>query len=156
MARSESKADLDNARTIIENIADLLQYICLVQPFVTVMTHLCEEARDLVLAESIANTPVEDGIEGLLRSLWLSDIDVPKGRADLVRSIKNLPKSKFLRNVVATYLMSRVFWKHWRKEDRLSLLDAADISLRGVGQQHKTGALKRAIEKLSDTEIFED
>jgi len=156
LAKSKSEADLENAMGVIRSIADLLQYIHMMQPFILSMAHLCEEARDHVLAESIANTNVENGIEELLRDLWLSDINVPKGRKGLMRSIKSLPKSKFFRNAITVHLMSRVFWKHWRTEDRLSLLDAADISLRGVGQQYKTGELQRIIEKLPDTEIPED
>jgi hypothetical protein len=49
-------------------------------------------------------------------------------------------------------LMGRVYWKHWRKEDRLSLLNAANESLTGVGQRYKTAQLQRLIEKLPDVE----
>lgn len=152
IARSKSKTDMTYARNIMRSIADLLEYIYMLQPFIGIVTHLCEEARDDVLPESIVNTLVEGGVEELIKNLWLSDINVSKGKKRLVDSIKSLPKSKFLRNAIATQLMARVYWKHWRKDDRLSLLDAANESLKGVGQQHKTSELQRIVEKLPDTE----
>jgi len=48
--------------------------------------------------------------------------------------------------------MARVFWNHWRKEDRLSLLNIADASLKGIGLRKKTGALQRLIENLPESD----
>jgi nucleoside phosphorylase len=149
-------AGLKKTKATVANIADLIQFVHMLQPFLVVMVYLCEEARDHVLAESIVNTTVDEGIDELVRSLWLSDIDVPKGKRDLVRSIKGLPKARLLRHAIMTHLMGRVFWKHWRKEDRLSLLDAADLSLKGVGLQTKTGELKRIIERLPETKSLDE
>ena len=152
IAKSKSQAHLEEARTVAGIIVDLLEYLYKVQPIAGATTYICEEARDIVLAESIANTTVEPGIEELLRNLWLSDIDAPRGKKPLTDTIKKLPKAKFLRHAIAAQLMSRVFWSHWRKDDKLSMLDVADESLKGVGIRRKTGQLQRLIEKLPDRE----
>ena len=155
IAKSQTRSHIGEAKNLLANIADFLQFLHMTQPFMGVIIYLCEEARDIVLAESIANTSVNAGIDELLQSLWLSDIDVERGKGRLVDTIKHMPRSKFLRNVVAMHLMQRVFWKHWRKQDRLALLNAADVSLQGVGQRQKTGELQRIIENLPDTEDLE-
>jgi hypothetical protein len=69
---------LADAGRILENIVDLLEYIYILQPFVGTVTHLCEEARDHVLAESIVNTTVEGSIEELLRNLGSSTSQVER------------------------------------------------------------------------------
>lgn len=151
IAKSGSDTDLEDAKRIVRNLVDLMEYVVLIQPFATVVAYLCEEARDEVLAQSIINTNVDGNVEELLRSLWLSDINVPKGKSVLLRSIKGLPKSKFWRSAISGHLMTRVYWKQWRKEDRLSLLNIANESLKGAGIQYKTAELQRIIEKLPET-----
>ncbi len=117
------------------------------------MLYLCEEARNVVLAESIANSPVEKGgVDELLQYMWLTDIDVTRGKPQLVNSIKRLPQSRFLKYIISVYIMARVFWNHWRKEDRLSLLNVAEMSLKSIGLRRKTGELQRLIENLPETE----
>jgi hypothetical protein len=69
VAKSESEFDIKEARKIIEVIVDFFELVFLLQPFTTIVAHMCEEARDNVLAESIANTPVSEVVEELLRKL---------------------------------------------------------------------------------------
>jgi hypothetical protein len=121
-------------------------------PMIGVLGHLCEEARDKVLAESILNIRADSALNELIRNLWLSDINPKSGRAGLLGSIKSLPRSIFLRTAVTSHIMTRVYWRHWEKGDRLILLNAADESLKGVGIPYKTSELQRRIEKLRDTE----
>ena len=64
----------------------------------------------------------------------------------LVNSIKKLPGSVFLRSSLAAHFAERIYWNHWRKEDRLTLLNAAEECLRGVGVNLHKGELKRYIE----------
>lgn len=54
-----------------------------------------------------------------MRNLWLSDIDPEAGRRELTKSVRELPKSEFIRNSLAGLLMARVYWKQWDKEGRL-------------------------------------
>jgi nucleoside phosphorylase len=152
IAKSKKEQDIASAKAVLRNLIELAEYLNLSTPFVGVLTHVCEEARDSVLAESIINTSVDGELEELIRNIWLSDINPPKGRVGLLRSIKALPRSLFLRTTITGYVMFRVFWKHWRKEDRLILLNAADESLKGAGIRYKTSELVRRIEKLPDTE----
>jgi nucleoside phosphorylase len=148
IAKSQSESDLKEATKTIEYMVEFLEYMLMLQPFASVVSYLCEEARDNVLAESIVNTSVPEGVEDLLRNMWLSDIDAPKGTKGLLRSIKVLPKTKFLRSAIAGHLMARVYWRHWRKQDKLLLLNAADECLKGTGLQNSASELKRIMEKL--------
>jgi hypothetical protein len=133
-------------------LVDFYELFFLVQPLASVASFLCEEARDPVLVESISNTDVPDGIEDLILNLWLTDIHVQRGKKRLKTAIKNLPKLPLLRHTIAGHLLTRVYWRHWKKQDRLDLLDAASESLKGVGGQQDKSQLKRLIENLPETE----
>jgi nucleoside phosphorylase len=152
LAKSGTSQDIEHAEVIVERLVDLCEYVMLISPIAKVLSYLCEEARDNVLAESIVNTGVDGELNELIQNMWLSDINPTRGRAGLLRSIRSLPRSIFLRSAITNYIMARVYWRHWRKGDRLILLNAADESLRGVGVQYKTSELQRRIEKLRDTE----
>lgn len=147
LARSEKKNDVADAKRTIEGLVDALEFIFLGEPLRRIIGSLCEEARDNVLAESIANVVPDNQIDDLIHSIWLSDVDTPRGRAGLMKAIKQLPKARFLRVNLAQHLIERVYWKHWKKEDRLSLLDAADESLKVIGRQYDKSELKRLIER---------
>ena len=153
ISKSDSAQHTEEARRLLATLIDLVAYVHVLQPFTGAMTYLCEEARNIVLAESIANSPVEKGgIDELLQDIWLADINVPRGKARLINTIKQTPKSRFLRHIISIHIMARVFWNHWRKEDRLSLLNIADASLKGIGLRKKTGALQRLIENLPESD----
>jgi hypothetical protein len=77
------------------------------------------------------------------------------GRKGLLRSIKALPKAPFVRFAIASHVMARVYWRHWRKEDRLSLLGAATESLAGAGIKYNNSELKRIVENLPDVDDLE-
>ena len=86
------------------------------------------------LVESILKTSTDGPIDELIRLLWLSNLESSKGRYDLIRSIKDLPKrATWLRASIATHLISRVYWKQWRRPDQLALLDVANQNFKGAG-----------------------
>jgi len=85
-------------------------------------------------------------IESLIHSAWLADIESRRGKDLLVESIKALPATPFLRSTLAAHFVERVYWNHWRKEDRITLLNAAEECLKGFGGTLKKGELKRYIE----------
>ena len=152
ISKSEKHADLSEVRKLLDLMVDFYELFFLLQPLTSVTSFLCEEARDPVLVESIANTDVADGIEDLILNLWLTDIHVQRGKMRLTASIKTLPKLTLLRHTVASHLLTRVYWRHWKKQDRLDLLDAASESLKSVGVQQDKSKLRRLIEDLPEIE----
>jgi nucleoside phosphorylase len=152
MSKSESAEQLSEVRKLLDSLVDFAELFFLLQPLTSVAAFLCEEARDPVLVESISNTDVPDGIEDLILNLWLTDIHVQKGKKRLIAAIKNLPKVPLLRHTITTHLLSRVYWRHWKKQDRLDLLDAASESLKSIGVQQDKSRLKRLLEDLTRDE----
>jgi hypothetical protein len=111
-----------------------------------VLHQLCEHARLKVLATSVEKASVTGLIEALIHSAWLADIESKRGKDLLVKSIKELPNLPFLRSALAAHFVERVYWNHWRQEDRLTLLSAAEECLKGFGASLNKGQLKRYIE----------
>lgn len=145
LAKSDSEEHVAEAKTVIDSLVDLLEYVWIAQPFRRMIETLCEEAREKVLAESLRNAKIDGEPDRLIHSIWLADIDPKTGRQSLLKSIKELPDSMFLRVVIASHLMTRVFWKHWKADDRLVLLEAANETLKAVGKTYDKSAIGRQI-----------
>ncbi|MDT3684970.1 MAG: hypothetical protein RO009_08005 [Pseudorhodoplanes sp.] len=142
---SEDKADLTETRRQVESMADLLEFSILAAPLRRLLHILCERARLRVLAVSVEKAVVTSEVEKLAHALWLADIDGKRGHNALMRAMKDLPPSPFLRIVVATHLMTRVYWNQSEMSDRLRFLDAAEIALGPVVTLQK-GEIIRYIE----------
>jgi len=150
IAKSDSEADIAEAKRTLSALVDVLEYALVSQPFRTIVNTICEEARDKVLAESVINTNVDGTLERLIRNIWLADLDSSVGVKGLIETIKSLPNARFLRITLAAHLISRVFWRHSDKTNRLSLLGVAQQSLKIAGLQYDKDKLQRLIERESD------
>jgi len=152
LAKSDNATDLAEAERMAESLVDFLEYALLSQPFRIIVETLCEEARDGILAESIVNTKGDGILENLLRCVWLSDLDTRAGTSQLNAAIKAIPTANFLRMTLASHLITRVYWNHWDKENRLKLLHAAQECLKSSGLQYDKAGLKRLIERAEGEE----
>jgi hypothetical protein len=126
---------------------DVLEFSLYGSTIRRVLQQLCEGARQRVLATSVEKATANGPIQTLIHSAWLADIESHRGKEVLVNSIKRLPNSPFLRSSLAAHFVERVYWNHWRQEDRLILLNAAEECLKGYGLTLNKGELKRYIEK---------
>jgi nucleoside phosphorylase len=140
--------DKDDAavRRFIGGLVDVLEYSLFGGSVRRVLHQLCEGARQKVLATSVEKANVTGSIESIIHAAWLADIESTRGKNRLVEAIKQLPNSPFLRSALAAHFVTRVYWNHWRKEDRLVLLNAAEEALKGFNITLKKGELKRMIE----------
>ena len=145
--------DIAELRTLVGMLVDVMQYTLLSEPFRRVTEHLCEHARQKVLATSVEKVEFKDPIEQILHSAWLTDIESKRGKDALYKAIRALPNAQFLRVNLATHFLTRVHWSHWRKEDRLVLLDAAEEAIKPLAIQFDKGGLKRAIEQAGEETI---
>lgn len=143
----------EDLRRLVSGLVDMLEYAFLSQPIRRTIHHLCEQARSRVLAASIARSGNYKDIEAVIYGAWLADVDAKRGQAPLKSAVKNLPAAPFFRITLATHLLSRVYWSHWKKEDRLILLEAAEESIKPLQVTLDKPALKRLIEKTADGNV---
>lgn len=142
---SAKEQELEETRNQILSMVDLLEFSLLAAPLRRLLSHLCERARLKVLAISVEKAQVKGDIEELVHGSWLADIDGRRGHTALMTAMKNLPASPFLRIVVATHLMTRVYWNQSNQDDRRRFLDAAEIALKPL-MSLKKGEIIRFIE----------
>jgi nucleoside phosphorylase len=121
----ESGNDVSEMKQKIEGVVDILEFAFLAEPTRRILGHLCESARQKVLAVSVERAKPEGLMNKLIHGAWLADIESERGEKLLSDAAKSLPKAPFLRVVLATHLLTRVYWNQWRKDDRLKLLDLA-------------------------------
>jgi hypothetical protein len=141
-------AEITNMPTdeFLSLLTDMSELLFLMQPLTSILSFLCDEAGDAVLAKSLSNTRVQGKVETLIRDFWLSDISPAAGKRALTKSVRELPRSLFIRHAVSMLLMARVYWKQWDKEGRLILLRIANDSLKGIGAQYHQTMLKNLLE----------
>lgn len=135
----------DEARKLLDDLLNVLELAFLSHPFRRVMDALCEQSRSKILATTLTRLKPDDDFERLVHALWLSDVDSKQGAGYLAKTFKRLRSAPFLAICVATHLMMRVFWSHWKSDDRLRLLDVAADVLHSVNKSIDKGKLKRMI-----------
>jgi nucleoside phosphorylase len=128
-AGASEQIDLEETRRQIGSLVDLLEFSLLAAPLRRLLDYLCEAARLRVLAVSVEKAEPKGAVQAMVHAAWLADIEGRRGHKRLNEAIKDLPPSPFLRVVIATHLMTRVYWNQSDKEDRLKLLDAAELAL---------------------------
>lgn len=142
--------DASEKKRFVEAILDILEYSAMADPVRRVMNFMCEQARQRVLATSVAGTSPVGPMERIIHGTWLADIDVARGRAPLRDAIKALPRATFLRITLASHYLARVYWNHWRKDDRLVLLDIADEAIKPIELTINKAELMRMVKRAPD------
>lgn len=140
------ESDTNETRKLIIGLIEVLEFSLLAGPFRKIMHYLCEQARHGVLATSVEHATTSDAMEAIIHAVWLADIDSQRGAKMLKSAIRECPQAEFLRINLATHFLIRVYWSHWKKEDRLMLLEAADEAIRPMKVKLDKGRLRRAIE----------
>lgn len=141
--------DPDEKRRFIDAFVDILEYSTMADPVRRVLHFMCEQARQRVLATSVASSVPTGPVERIVHGTWLADIDATRGKTFLKDAIKNLPRATFFRITLASHYLARVYWNHWRKDDRLLLLDAAQEAIKPIEYSINKSQLKRMVEKQS-------
>lgn len=139
--------DPDEKRRFIDGMLDILEYTAMADPVRRVMNFMCEQARQRVLATSVAVTTFEGPMERIIHGTWLADIDASRGKAPLKQAIKELPRATFLRITLASHYVARVYWNHWRKDDRLILLDVAEDAIKPIEYSINKSELMRMVKR---------
>ncbi len=137
-------------KRFVEAILDIIEYGTMADPVRRVMDFMCEQARQRVLATSVASTPPEGPMERIVHGTWLADIDATRGRVPLREAIRALPRATFLRITLASHYLARVYWNHWRKDDRLVLLDIADEAIKPIELNLNKAELMRMVKREPD------
>lgn len=146
LADMPGSGEIEEKRQVVSGLVDILEYTAMAEPLRRVMHFLTEQARHRVLSPSVEKAKVEGILEQVLKGTWLIDIDPGRGRKLLREAIKDLPRATFFRVTLVSHYMERVYWSHWKKEDRLALLDAAADLFRPLEVDIDKAGLKRLIE----------
>lgn len=126
--------DEEEAKSFISAVIDMMEGAIMSEPLSLTLRMLCEQARSRVLAKSLLNTAAESDFGELLKGVWLLDVDPVQGTKPLKKTIKALPHVTFLRSFLSMHCLSRAIWSHWKKKDRLDLLDIAEAFLEPISR----------------------
>jgi nucleoside phosphorylase len=135
----------DASGDMLDDLIGLLEIAFVSHPLRRVLEALCEQARSKVLMTTLDRVVTENKTQELLHALWVADINTKRGKQLFEGQLKRKAVPQFLGITVATHLMSRVFWRHWDKDDRLRLLDLASEALKTIDRTIDKGKLQRLL-----------
>ena len=126
-AKDEDKARLQSLIDALVGLIDALEAVFYLIPVLVVMITLFEEAGDQVLLAGLRSTPLPtNSTEMIILRAWSADIDPASCERSFLSAVKNRGRGRLLRYTLARLLVSRAFWKHWKKKDVITVLEAAD------------------------------
>jgi hypothetical protein len=126
---SEGEAIDPEVPKFVSAIVDAYEFSLLGFPIRAMFEHLGNSAGHAVLRPSVSSVSTDHPIEDLIARVWAAEIDAVREKPELLRAIRKLPPTRFLRVSLSVYFMMRVFWTQWEQGNRLALLDAADETL---------------------------
>lgn len=138
-----------NIKSLLNKFLQAAETVFVANPLFSALQFLSEEARDKVLGLSISKVDQEEHIDVLLNSVWLTEMDSERGISELKDALRSVPAAPLLRSILALHMLERVYWVHWKPEDRARLLDACEEVIRPIGQLSDKGRLRRMIESTS-------
>jgi len=116
-------------------------------PLVNLLYTLCEDSRERVLGQSVKAVSFDDALDEVIKAAWLLDFDSKNGLSAVTKASKSLPTSAiFLRALLASHFIARVYWTHWSSEHRIALLEAVEAVLPEGKHLTQKGRIKRLIE----------
>ena len=125
LRKGDDEISEEDMKKFISDLFETMEFTWVSSPLQSILRQLCEHARQRILATSIEKIQPSNMIESIVHAAWLSDIDSGRGQALLVQKIRSLPRVAFIRMLLAFHFMNRAYWSHWKREDRLALIDAA-------------------------------
>lgn len=131
---------------LISDLVDIIQYSSIGYPLYVILGYLCEHARQKVLSLTLRKIDKLEGLDEILLSSWLFDIDGTNGKRRVTRALSDLPPSNFLRITLANHYLNRVNWSLWEKEHRLTMLDVAEKLLQSAKIRIDKGKILRSID----------
>ena len=147
LTKYPSETKRERIKTTISDYVDMMKFICVSDPFRKVMGGIGDHAKNPILGKSLLAAEVDEQFAELIRSIWLSDLELGYGEELLNENTKSLPKSSLLRICISEYLLKQVYWTHAKKDHRLKLLDIAETILKKVSLSIDSSKIKKAIKE---------
>jgi hypothetical protein len=133
-------------REFVGTIVDAYEFSLLGYPLRIMLSELGNAAGQPVLRPSVASVKTDGLMENLIARVWGSEINAAKNNDELLAAIADLPPAAFLRISLSAHFMTRVFWNHWERANRLALLDAAIESIRPLNAALDKGRIIRLVD----------
>ena len=105
----------------------------ILEPMGRVLWRISSVAGVKVLVPVLDKVQGDDEIEDIIRSAWMIDIDPERGRNSFKKSLANYSGAPLLRVVLASHLLWRAFWHHYKTAGSRYFVNSARRALRPLG-----------------------
>jgi hypothetical protein len=114
------------------------------EPMGRVLWTITASAGVRVLAPVLDKVEPESSIQRIIRSAWMIEVDQEKGRESFKLSLAEYRGSPLLRVVVASHLLWRVFWHHYKTAGSRHLVNSAKRAIRPLGLTYSGDRIEEA------------
>lgn len=119
------------------------------EPMGRVLWRISSAAGVKVLLPVLEKLTPETEVEHVIRSSWTIEIDAQKGKDSFRRSLGNYSGAPMMRVVLASHLLWRVFWHHYKSSASRHFVNSARRALRPLGMAPSNSRLEH-IKKGAD------
>ena len=105
----------------------------IVEPMGRILWRISSTAGVQVLAPILENLDADDPIERVIRGSWYMDVDPRRGKEILKAALADYKGSPLFRIVLASHLLWRVFWHHYKTAGATHFLTTAQRALAPIG-----------------------
>jgi hypothetical protein len=144
---SEGSMSKEEAERLFRSLMSFLEFNFVAEPFRKVVGHLCEQAQDVILMQSVENVEAETQFGDVLRLIWLADLGSEKGVRVLNKTVGDIGFAPFFRVMLVLHVVSRAYWNASSHKHRERLLKVAESSMRGLGLQIDKTKMMRGMEQ---------
>jgi nucleoside phosphorylase len=110
---------------LVEKIWAIVELKALLSPYMSVQNILGEAGGARLLYKSVQEAEVEGQVEKILQNVWLLELDPARASDDFSSLVKTLPPVRFLRTMIAQYLVAKGYWTQSSAEEKRFLSKAA-------------------------------
>lgn len=115
----------------------------LMEPMNRVLWRICSLAGVRVLQPVIEEIKPNEVVEKVIAATWLHDVDPSKGKIALKNAMADYTGSPLLRLLLASHLLWRVFWHHYKTPGAPHFLTSVDRVLSPLGLKPSEERLKQ-------------
>lgn len=122
----------DNVRSDLQMFIHSLEMNAILEPMGRIYSRIATSAGSRVLAPVLERVEPEGLIQRLIRSTWLMEVNSERGRDSLKNALADYNGSPLMRIVLASHLLWRNFWHHYKTSGAKHFVNSARRALRPI------------------------
>ena len=136
--------DFDEIKKDLDLYLHGVQISSIVEPMTRVLNIVSSTAGVRVLSPVLREVNCRDSVEAVILAAWQLEVDPPIGKVSLKRAMGDYNGTHLFRVLLASHLLWRVFWHHYKTRGSVHFLSSATRILAPIGLVPPTKKIEQA------------